>query len=807
MGKATEDYKAKPTHRSKKLNNAKEIRQEVSCSSHIPYSRHVTPTTIKTFDGALIVVVRLEGFSFETADQSEINRAQEKRNALLYGMSMDRYAVWTTIIRRKELRFPPGDFQTGFSKDLNDSYKKKITAKDMFVNDLYLTIIRQRPSGKINQLADLLQMFSQKCNIESQKLDQKDALRELQEVTDKVLSSLSPYTPTVLTLKKTTNGFVSEPLSLFSYLINGHNRPVLVPKQSINTYLSSVRPFFAKDKIELKGLSNHRLIGGLTIKEYNGSTRPSILDGLLTLPFEFVLTQTFKFEARKSSLDKMKKQKRQLDQTNDDAVSLMEELVTGIDDLASGKISFGDHHFTLLCTAPTSRQLQQNLAEADSILADQGITSVREDIALESAFWAQLPANGSYIGRKSGISSQNFAAFSSFHNYPNGHIEGNHWGHAITLLETVSGTPFYFNFHVADLGNTTVIGPSGSGKTVLMTFLQAQLEKYPGLRRVYLDKDRGADIFIRAIGGNYATIEPGVKTGFNPFQLEKTAENESFLLHLVSFMLSENNEPLNAVDMSHATRLVKGNWKLDTIDRNISNLVAHLPQGQDNKLSERLKRWYGEGDLAWLFDCEKDEFPATSKTIGFDLSHILDEPTARAACLRYMFHRIDSLIDGHPISIVIDEGWKGLEDEYVSKRVFDWEKVIRKKNGILVFGSQSAKDLANTRIGSTIIEQSPTQIFYPNPDADRKSHCESFNLSDKEFHIIKHQLDTADRSFLIKQGRNSIVAKLNLNGMDDVIAILSGRKETISLLDEIRQEFGDDPKIWMPIFHEKRKQL
>ncbi|MES9903243.1 MAG: VirB4 family type IV secretion/conjugal transfer ATPase [Sedimenticola sp.] len=805
--KATTDFKAKPTHRSKMLINAKEMRKEVSCSSHIPYSRHVTPTTIKTFDGVLIVVVRLEGFSFETADQSEVNRAQEKRNSLLYGMSMDRYALWTTMVRRREFRFPEGDFQAGFSKELNDGYKKKITEKDMFVNDLYLTIIRQRPSGKINKFADLLKMLSQKGDIEAQKLDQKDALRELQEVIDKVLSSLSPYTPTVLTLKKTTNGVVSEPLSLFSYLINGHNRPVLIPKQSINTYLSSVRPFFAKDKLELKGLSNHRLMGGLTIKEYNGSTRPSILDGLLTLPFEFVLTQSFKFQSRKYSLDKMKQQKRQLDQTDDDAVSLMDELITGIDDLASGKISFGDHHFTMLCTAPTSRKLQQNLAEADSILSDQGITSVREDIALEAAFWSQLPANGSYIGRKAGMSSQNFASFASFHNYPNGHIEGNHWGSAITLLETVSGTPFYFNFHVADLGNTTVIGPSGSGKTVLMTFLQAQLEKYPGLRRVYLDKDRGADIFIRAIRGNYATIEPGVKTGFNPFQLKKTAENEAFLLHLVSFMLSEKNKPLNAGDMSHVTRLVKGNWKLDPIDRNISNLSAYLPQGQDNQLSERLKRWYGEGDLAWLFDNQKDEFPATSKTIGFDLSHILDEPTARAACLRYMFHRIDSLIDGLPISIVIDEGWKGLEDEYVSKRVFDWEKVIRKKNGILVFGSQSARDLAQTRIGTTIIEQSPTQIFYPNPDADYKSHCEAFSLSGKEFDLIKNQLDPADRTFLIKQGRNSIVAKLNLNGMDDVLAILSGREETVTLLDEIRQEFGDDPEIWMPIFHEKREQL
>jgi type IV secretion system protein VirB4 len=807
MDKVTPKDRAKTARRNKKLKHGGAMGKEVPCSIHIPYSRHIDETTIKTTNGVLIKVVRLEGFSFETADQKDVNRAQEKRNAMLYGMSDNRYALWTTLVRRRETRFPAGEFPEGFTKELNESYQQKVTGQSMFVNDLYLTIIRQAPSGKINKFADLLKTLSQTGDVEAQKRDEKEALRELEEVTDKVISNLAPYTPTVMGLKETGNGWVSEPLTFFSYLINGNIRPVLLPKQPINTYISSARPFFGKDALELKGISHRKLIGGLTIKEYSGSTRPSILNGLLTLPFEFVLTQSFQFKARKEALDKMKKQKRQLDQANDDAVSLTEELMEGIDDLASGKISFGDHHFTLLCSANDARGLQKNLAAADSILADEGITAVREDIALEASFWAQLPANNSYIGRKAGISSQNFAAFASFHNYPSGHIDDNHWGPAITLLETVSGSPFYFNFHVEDLGNSTVIGPSGSGKTVLMTFLQAQLEKYPALRRVYLDKDRGAEIFIRAIGGSYAAIEPGVKTGFNPFQLAENPANEAFLLELVSFMLSENGEPLSAVDMSHATRMVKGNWKLDFADRRVSNLAAYLPQGTDNHLALRLRRWYGDGDLAWVFDCERDEFPTEVKTIGFDLTHILEQPIARAACLRYMFYRVDGMIDGSPIPIVIDEGWKGLEDEYVSKRVFDWEKVIRKLNGLVIFGSQSARDLAETRIGTTIIEQSPTQIFYPNPDADYDSHCKAFNLSDKEFDLIKNQLDPSDRCFLIKQGRNSIVARLNLKGMDDALAILSGRKETVNLLDEIRAEFGDDPNTWIPIFHERRKQL
>lgn len=779
--------------------------KEVPVARHIPYSHHIDDTTLGTYDGLMFKIIRLTGFSHETADQSAVNYAQERRNSLLIGINDSRYAIWSTIIRRKATRFPEGDFTDEFCQQLNSAYQEKMLDKDMFVNEIYVTIIRKGSGNKVNKFGDFLKSLSTTGDIESKRYERKEMKRELEEVAEKMLASLTPYGPELLGTRTTENGIESEPLSFLSFLINGDKRTVLLPKQPINNYLGNVRPFFAKDAFELKGLRQSRIGGAVTIKEYPGLTKPSLLNELLTLPFEFILTQSFVFQDRGTALSNMKIQKRQLISAGDDAISLTEELISAMDDLASGRICFGVHHFTLVCFAGNTKQLQKNLAKADSVLANQGINAVREDLALEAAFWAQLPGNIPYIGRKAAISSQNYAAFCAYHNYPTGHIDGNHWGPAVTLLETVSGTPYYFNFHKEDLGNTTIIGPSGSGKTVLMTFLQAQLEKFNS-RRVYLDKDRGAEIFIRAIGGYYATIQPGISTGFNPFQLEHNPKNEAFLISLLAFMLSENGAELDAVDMEHVVRTVQGNFELEPKDRQLSVLAQYLPQGKDNHLARRLKRWYGSGDLAWLYGSETDAFPKDMKTIGYDLTHILDEPIARAAALRYLFHRIESMIDGRPISITLDEGWKGLDDEFVAQKVFDWEKTIRKRNGFFTFGSQSARDLSQTRIGTTIIEQSPTQIFYPNPDADYESHCNAFSLSDKEFELIKKELDPADRAFLIKHGTNSIVAKLDLKGMDDILAVLSGREETVRLLDEIRAEVGDDPKDWLPVFHDKRKK-
>ena len=103
-----------------------------------------------------------------------------------------------------------------------------------------------------------------------------------------------------------------------------------------------------------------------------------------------------------------------------------------------------------------------------------GTIVVREDMNAEPAFWAQLPGNFGYIARRALVSSRNFVGFASLHNFAVGQKENNRWGPAISVLETTSQTPYWFNFHRRQVGNFTVVGPTGSGKTVALGFLLAQ---------------------------------------------------------------------------------------------------------------------------------------------------------------------------------------------------------------------------------------------------------------------------------------------------------------------------------------------
>ncbi|MFH1159241.1 MAG: VirB4 family type IV secretion/conjugal transfer ATPase, partial [Pseudomonadota bacterium] len=161
---------------------------------------------------------------------------------------------------------------------------------------------------------------------------------------------------------------------------------------------------------------------------------------------------------------------------------------------------------------------------------------------------------------------------------------------------------------------------------------------------------------------------------------------------------------------------------------------------------------------------------------------------------------------GEKVIIMLDEGWKMLDDPVFSARIKDWMKTIRKQNGILGFATQSARDALGSSVGDAIIEQSPTQIFLPNARAAEKDYCEGFGLSRHELTLIR-KLTPESRCFLLRHGTDSVIARLDLSGMDDFVAVLSGRTETVRLMHDLMDQYGSSPDDWLPRFLIRRKQL
>ncbi len=817
-----------------------QLKMEAGGDAHIPFTSHVDPHTLRTKDGKLIQIIKLEGVSHETSDTSQLNAWKNSRNFLWRSVSDNKISIWTHVVRYKKNDYPSGIFGESFARDLNKKYERSLENTEMYVNDLYICVVRQSAGDAVASVAETIKSFITKIDKANVRNVQRKQIGYLNDTTRKIIKGLAAYGPKLLSVysrnhkgvrveivdkeedvleadgivsilhseetKRLKNGELaaySYPLEFLGYLVNGFWRKIpLGYKHAGKTILAS-KIHFEKDFYVIESTDRKKCGGVISISEYVNQSAAGMIDGLLTLPVEFVLTQSFTFLGKATAINLLKQHQNRMKNSGDLAESQIDELNDALDQLTANEFCMGDHHFTLSVLGDGVKEVADNLGMCEAELSEFGLLTAREYLGMEACFWAQLPGNNSYIARKAPITSKNFAAFASFHNYPQGKLHGNHWGEAVALLKTISGTPYYFNFHFPkDLGNTTVIGPSGAGKTVLMLFLASMLEKY-NPTQVFFDKDRGAEIFIRAQGGNYSPIEAGKPTGFNPLQLPDTEKNRLFLRDWIAKLVEINGAQLTAEEVEEIATAVNGNYKLEQHERRLSNIWPFFQFAGENSIKARLKAWLETGDKGWVFDNERDSLNLDSRLMGFDVTDFLDNPTIRTPLLMYLFHRIDGLIDGRRIPIALDEGWKLLDDEYFERKFKDWPKVIRKKNGFTIFGTQEPSDVLQSAIGKTIMSQSPTKLFLPNPDADYKDYVEGFKLTDREFDIIR-TLEVQSRCFLIKQGQKSVVAELNLTGMDDEIAVLSGTTANVEVLTEIRRKVGDNPKDWLPLFNKRR---
>ncbi|MBW3559466.1 MAG: VirB4 family type IV secretion system protein [Proteobacteria bacterium] len=777
-------------------------KKEQPAGARLPYARHVDDATLELRDGRLMQILHLRGFPFETADTEELNYRKTVRETMLRGVANSRFALYHHIVRREVEPQLEGDYPDPFSRVLDEAWRSRLGARKLYVNDLFLTLIRRPLQGRAGFLQELLRSARGASDRQERAAALARDQSALNGARDGLLSALEPYGARLLTAYDCAQGLCSEPLEFLSLLFNGESRPVRVPEADLGHYLPYRRVSFGADAIEFGRAGRlERSFGAIvSVKDYPGTSAPGMLDDLLRLPVEMVLTESFGFVDRQMTLDRMNLALRRMRAADDEALSLRRDLVTAKDDVAAGRSTFGEHHLTVMVRAPMLEALNNAAADVQSAFTELGVIAVREDVNLEPAFWAQFPGNFKFIARRALISSGNFAGLASYHSFPTGQAANNHWGPAITVLETTSAGPYYFNFHKGDLGNFTIIGPSGSGKTVVLAFLLAQAQKISP-RTVYFDKDRGAEIFLRAIGGRYDVLRPGQPTGLNPLLLADEPINRRFLVDWTTKLVTSRGEPLDAEDRAKISEAVDANFAQPQEYRRLRYFAELFRGGRRptaGDIAARLTPWYGGGDYAWLFDNADDALDLEVRTIGFDMTQILDDPAARTPAMMYLFHRVEQRLDGAPTVIVIDEGWKALDDEVFIGRIKDWEKTIRKRNGIVGFGTQSAQDALSSKISSAIIEQAATQIFMVNPKAQEAEYCGGFGLTSHEFDLIRTLPDTA-RCFLIKHGNDSVVARLNLSGMPELLTVLSGREGTVRRLDDIRKSVGDAPGDWLPL--------
>ncbi|MDC7692802.1 VirB4 family type IV secretion/conjugal transfer ATPase [Asticcacaulis sp. DXS10W] len=784
-------------------------RPGLSSVDYVPYTSLITPEVLwMRAQRAYVSTWHLNGVCVETAEPAHVLQRKAALVQFLKSLGGGDYSLWVHRLRHRTEPHLNARFASAFCQSLHDDYLEGLKDRFQRSNALYLSIV-YCPSRHAGFRLPNLSFADQRAH----------ALSTMSALHDQVSASLQAYGPRRLGLDTSHGRPQSELLTFLAQLLNGVPEPIGLPFADISVCLPSSRLHFGRysSDVEIWHPREHRFAGLLDIQDFPRQSEPGLLNPLLYVDYDFVETQSFSMLNRRDALGALTRQKGRLIATEDAAVDEVVQIDQAMNALQSGQLELGEYHYSLCVFADQPEGVARQLADARAKLQDHaGLRLSPIDLVPDCAWFSQLPGNWRMRPRSALITSRNFADLAGFHNFTTGKSEGNPWGEAVAVFNTPSGHPYYFNFHdsppeqnsegEAYPGNTFICGATGVGKTALQSVLLAFSTKYAGLRAVVFDKDRGSEIFIRAMGGRYFQLVRGEPSGFNPFQMPPSDANLRFCEHLLLRLIAggEGNPNLPASDeaaIAHAVRAVM-NESIAPQLRCLSLVAQNLPRSGTDSLFERLRKWLRGQRLGWVFDNPLDlHDPASVQISGFDYTDILDDPEIRTPVMAYLLHRTEEMIDGRPFIYVMEEFWKPLRDPYFADFALNKQKTIRKQGGLGVFVTQSPSDVLAHPIGKTMVEQSVTQIFLPNPRADAEDYVEGFKLTPTEFRILK-SFGELSRQCLIRQGQTSRVVAYDLSMLGEKLDVLSGNTRSVEWLDAIRGQLGDDPDAWLPAFCE-----
>ena len=268
------------------------LRQEQSAAACIPYMAHVSDAVVTTSYGDYVQVFQLAGASFESADDEQLNAWHERLNVLLRNIASPQVALWTHVVRRRELTYPDRGAGEGFAETLQAKYRQRLAGETLMVNELYLsTVYRPSPGAATGLLSKVLS----RAQRESSQLERGDALDACEKLGETLQASLARYEPEALGVYRVQGRAFSRLLEFLGLLIAGESQRVPLPRAPLNEVLATTRLCFGVEAIEYRLPTRTRVGAMLGIKEYPTPSTVGMFNELLSAPFPFVLSQSFAF--------------------------------------------------------------------------------------------------------------------------------------------------------------------------------------------------------------------------------------------------------------------------------------------------------------------------------------------------------------------------------------------------------------------------------------------------------------------------------------------------------------------------------
>lgn len=368
-----------------------EEKVEVRGQEFVPYACHYDSHTIITKNGELMQVIKID----EPA--TDINTGKPLRDgireSIKSAVKTDDFAFWIHTVRRKK-------------PDRENRLR--------YINDVYISILAE---GEKRSKTNLKNFFR---NLKfSKEFEQKDSffsesVEKLNVVTASVINSLNEFGATKLTIKKYDDGiYYSEILSFLGKIINLKESPVPLIPADISYILPSQKISFGFNMLEVRNDTETYFSSILTIKEYQEIAQKYI-DDLMQIPSQFIITESFNFIDNRKFLKDMDKSLRILRTSGDKTIGRASGLEEILNYNENSNVNFGEHQLSIMVIGNNIATLEKELENIISFLNDLGVLLVREDMLLEDCYWSQLPGNFVFIKRRSPISVNKIAGYTSF---------------------------------------------------------------------------------------------------------------------------------------------------------------------------------------------------------------------------------------------------------------------------------------------------------------------------------------------------------------------------------------------------------
>ena len=519
----------------------------------------------------------------------------------------------------------------------------------------------------------------------------------------------------------------------------------------------------------------------LTFMGYPQSTQPDLLEALHNLPFPLRYTTRFIYLDQKDAKKHIEAYKQHwlgarfnmrdylgaaLDKghmpeqnANADAAGMAGEAQIALAEASSGIVRYGFFTATVILMDRNLSALTERVRLAEAYLNNSGFVAFKESTNAVEAYLGSIPGHTWENVRKPLMHSMNYVDLSPKTSVWPGDekcpsplmaVNGKKVP-ALTYAKTSGATPFRFNLHVSDKGHGLIAGPSGSGKSSLLALLAAQWLRYPKARVISFDKGRSMYALTEAVGGQHYDIA-GELSDLTFAPLDRIAESS------IERAFAENwLESLAVLQGLHITPVER-----DVIHRAVDGLAGEEGRSitdvqsllQHDRLKAAIGFYAGTGRAGTLLDARHDSLDLGSRFITFELENLLQSGESAklvtVPTLLYLFHRIERMLDGSPTLITLDEAWVMLDNEQFLAKIREWLKVLRRRNAVVVFATQSLSDLKDSPLLPVVIEDCPTKIFLPNSEAGSQNlrpMYEAFGLEDRQIELL--QTATPKRDYYI----------------------------------------------------------